>query len=697
MFFSTLLKLAQIFFIFSYIIVRKNISFNVAILIVINKGSYLAISNKHKKLIKKKNGKLEATQIARELNLETKVVEEYLSSFSSKKTPKWFYLVLVFIPILFLVLLELSLRVFNYGRTYDQWVTEGEGKLKLNPEIAHRYFYTTEKVPSAGNNIFDEIKKENCYRVFVMGGSSAAGFPFPPNGSFTRYIQKRLNLLYPQKTIEVVNIAMSAINSYALRDMLPGVIEQHPDLIIIYAGHNEYYGALGVGSMESLGDTRYIVNAVLWLNKFKTFEFLRNTIKSIYDIFSQPVKTKATLMARMSQKQLIHYNSDSFHSGIEQFEGNLNDMLEMTKDADITVLLGTLVSNLKDQKPFSSIDDGNYQSANEVYNLAIEGLKIGNTKSADSLFRFAKDLDALRWRAPEKMNFVINELGKKFNYPVVEFDSIFNENSPDNVVGDNLITDHLHPNLRGYQIIGKAYFDKAIEIGFFPEKDGQNYSLNKQDSITLSRYEFTELDSTIARYQIIILKSDWPYVKEKKSDEEKFKSLNMQTFVDSLAFLVGKRELSWENAHLQLAGRKFNDCDKTGFIKEISNVIDEYPYDPYPLEFAANLLVNIKAFDDAYPYLIRLHQLKQNAYSTKWLGIIDLLNNKIEPAIGYLSQSLKYNASDAQVLYNLSGAYSMKNDYKTALQLINRCLEIQPNYAQAKDLQNQLINALKKR
>jgi len=77
-FFFTLLNLAQIFFIFSYFIVRKNIWFNVAILIVINKESYLAVSNKQKKLIQKKNGKLTATQIAKGLNLETKDLQNQL-------------------------------------------------------------------------------------------------------------------------------------------------------------------------------------------------------------------------------------------------------------------------------------------------------------------------------------------------------------------------------------------------------------------------------------------------------------------------------------------------------------------------------------------------------------------------------------------------------------------------------------------
>jgi predicted Zn-dependent protease len=189
------------------------------------------------------------------------------------------------------------------------------------------------------------------------------------------------------------------------------------------------------------------------------------------------------------------------------------------------------------------------------------------------------------------------------------------------------------------------------------------------------------------------LKSDWPYTKEKKSDEEKLKLLNMRTYSDTLAYLTGKGELSWEAAHLKLAQRQLMDKDIDSFRKEISTVTDEYPFDSYPYEFAAQLLVNAKEFGEANYYLMRLNELKPNAYSTKWLGIIDLLNNKVDSAIGYLSKSINYNSSDAQVYYNLAGAYSIKKDYQTALQMINRCLQIEPNYSMAKNLQQQLINA----
>ena len=612
---------------------------------------------------------------------------------SRKKTPRWFYLIMILLPVIIILLLELSLRIFNYGRSYDQWIPAGNGSLTLNPEIAFRYFYNSERVPSANHIYFDEIKKENSYRVFVMGGSSAAGFPYSPNGAFSRYIRKRLELLYPDKQIEVVNIAMSAINSYALRDMLPGVLEKQPDLIIIYAGHNEYYGALGVGSVETLGDTRFLVNTVIWLNRFKTFELLRDVVKSVSGWFSSPVKSDGTLMARMSQRQLIPYNSEKYFAGLNQFEGNLHDILEMARDENVPVILGKLVSNLKDQKPFESIANDKFPPADEIHSKAQSELASGNLRNADSLFRFAKDLDALRWRAPEKVNQIIETLGKEFNFPVVELDSVINAESVSGVVGDDLITDHLHPNFRGYQIIGREIFNMGLASGVFPENRNNQYSLQTQDSITLSRYEFTKLDSTIALYQIIILKSDWPYTKEKISDEQKLELLNMKTYSDSLAYLTGKGDLSWQAAHLKLAQHKLLNGDLESFKKEISAATDEYPFDSYTYEFAAQLLVNIKNFDEAYYYLQNLNELKPGAYSTKWLGIINLLNNKVDSAIGYLSKSINYNSSDAQVYYNLAGAYSIKKDYQTALQMVNRCLQIEPNYSMAKDLRQQLINA----
>ncbi|HEY6627337.1 MAG TPA: hypothetical protein VIZ21_10290, partial [Ignavibacteriaceae bacterium] len=59
---------------------------------------------------------------------QKKPVEELIGN-SNKKTPRWFYVVLILLPVVIVILLEFSLRLFNYGRTYDQWIPAGEGRL----------------------------------------------------------------------------------------------------------------------------------------------------------------------------------------------------------------------------------------------------------------------------------------------------------------------------------------------------------------------------------------------------------------------------------------------------------------------------------------------------------------------------------------------------------------------------------------
>ncbi|MGB5529202.1 MAG: SGNH/GDSL hydrolase family protein, partial [Ignavibacteriaceae bacterium] len=281
------------------------------------------------------------------------------------KFPFWFYLVLILIPILFFALLEIGLRIFDYGRNDDQWIQVTENKQMLNPDIAGRYFFNIKDLPQSNNDAFDIIKRENAFRVFVMGGSSAAGFPFSPNGTFSRYIRDRLELLYPEKHIEVINIAITATNSYTIRDLLSEVLEQKPDLILIYAGHNEYYGAFGVGSTENAGNSRKFVNFLIWLNKFKSIELFRNLLILSGSFFNndEDISTRqgGTLMARIVKQQLIPFKSEPFYVGTSQFEENLEDILRMTGDAKVPVIIGTLVSNLKDQKPFASVYSNGYE------------------------------------------------------------------------------------------------------------------------------------------------------------------------------------------------------------------------------------------------------------------------------------------------------------------------------------------------
>src|SRR5208283_1310578 len=76
-------------------------------------------------------------------------------SLSAKPPAKIFYVVSLFIPIVFFILLEAGLRVFNYGFDYTLWVNPAKGVYVLNPDLAHKYFHDIEGVPYSIGDMFD--------------------------------------------------------------------------------------------------------------------------------------------------------------------------------------------------------------------------------------------------------------------------------------------------------------------------------------------------------------------------------------------------------------------------------------------------------------------------------------------------------------------------------------------------------------
>ena len=612
-----------------------------------------------------------------------------------KQAPKWFFIMLILIPVIFFILLELSLRLFDYGKDIPQWVDARRGKYIINPEVAFRYFNQVENIPTTIEDIFDQQKKNNAFRVFVLGGSSAAGFPYMPMGSFSRYIRKRLELTYPNSTIEVVNISLSAVNTYTILDMLPGVLEQKPNLILIYAGHNEYYGALGVGSMESLGTFRSFVKLVLYLNKYKTVQLIRNIISGIFSLFASKnlEESPGTLMSRMAKDQYIPMNSDKYTIGLEQFEGNMREILELIKSHDVPVIIGKVVSNLKDQKPFISVPSEEYPTANQVYEEAKKKLMNGHSKDADSLFRLAKDLDALRFRAPEKINPIIRQVCGEYNATCVSIDSIFNSVSPYGIIGNNLMTDHLHPNIEGYQLMGKAYYEAMEQAGYLPKNEKPQIPFSSQDSLTRIDFTFTDLDSTIGNCRMLLLQNDWPFIEkwQKKPTRLLFTPKN---FLDSIAFNFMMNKISWADAHLNAADAYLKKHDVNGYLKHMDILLYQYPIVVEYYDQISLTLLQMQLYDTAIKYLHARYKIEPDDYSAKWIGNIALFKGNADEAINYLTKSYELNSTDAQVLYNLAGAYYQKKLYNAALNTINNCLNIEPNYPQANILKQQLTQAI---
>ncbi|MFZ0454879.1 MAG: hypothetical protein WAM24_14125 [Ignavibacteriaceae bacterium] len=659
------------------------------------------LTTKQKNWIEKNRGKHSVNKMSKILSVPREHINEFLhndpdKAVVHKKTPKLFYLILLMIPVLFFVILELSLRAFNYGINTDQWITIHHDKYVANPQIARRYFYNTKNIPETIGDAFDQVKQPNSFRVFILGGSSAAGYPYMPVGSFSRYIKKRLELVYPESRIEVVNISIAATNSYTIRDLFPGVLEQKPDLILIYAGHNEYYGALGIGSNEYLGASGFVVNSALYLNRFKTFEFLRNIIKSISGLFSSGQKSNSggTLMSQMVKDQYIPYNSDKYNAGIEQFEGNMKDILQMAKEANVNVMLGTVVSNLKDQHPFISLKETGQPSAEEVFKHARELLREGESKLALDEFIKVKDLDALRFRAPGKINSVIKQLAKEYNDDVVDIDSVFNASSPDGIVGANLIVDQLHPSIDGNHLIGKLFYEEMQKLHYLPETKEAFAGNFVQDSLARAKFDFSKFDSTLGAFEVKSLKNDWPFV-EKNKKKPLYRLFDKKNFIDSVAADVVSNKMSWEKGEGFMCQWYLKNKDIHNFTKQANVLLSQFPFSTELYDLVIRSFINLNEIEPAYSFLLKRYKLGPNAYTAKWLGVNELSKNRTDMGINYLEESLRYSNNDPQVLFSLSKAYLNKKEYNQALNTVNMCLSIAPGFTQAKILQRQLTDLVK--
>ncbi len=383
----------------------------------------------------------------------------------SKKRLFLFRLIGLFIPFIVLFLLEISLRLFHYGYNPDLFIEypSDHQYLFFNPEASKRYF-ADQAIATTGNiELFKKEKDENTIRIFVLGESTTIGYPYFHNASFHRWLQYRLARSFPDRNFEIINCSLTAVNSYTVLGFARQLPDYQPDAVLIYTGHNEYYGALGVGSTDRIGGNTYLVNALVWLRGLKLVQLMTNGYERIIRIFgSKKAIAGKTRMELMVADQQIPFGSDMFNRGISQFESNMDATLKCLNKHHIPVFISNLVSNEKDMKPFISIrpdsirfpsfnqnfqtgskalEQGNYADAAKYleqaeqiypshaacnYDLGQLAYHRGDFRKAETFFSKAVDLDALRFRAPGRLNEIILKLCTKYpDTHLVDSRSIF--------------------------------------------------------------------------------------------------------------------------------------------------------------------------------------------------------------------------------------------------------------------------------
>ena len=572
-----------------------------------------------------------------------------------------FTIAAVLLPILLLGLVELSLRVGGYGGDDRLFVSIPDAQspyFGVNPQIGRRYFSRLDFSPTPRKDLFLKKKPANGFRIFVLGGSSAAGFPYGNNITFPRILHRRLQDAFPDKKIEVINTAMTAINSFTLLDFMDEILAQQPDLLLIYAGHNEFYGALGVASVESLGRSRRLVLASLKLREFRLYLLFRNGLRSLK---KQVASTQAiddpaqTVMARIVGHREIPYQSRRYRQGVGWFQANMDAILKKANKTGTPVILSELVSNVRDQQPFVSIRTNNHPSAAEVFRQAQDLEARGAVDEAKRLYDQAKDLDALRFRAPEAINEVLRHLAERYALPLVPMKQAFEEKSPAGIIGRSLMTEHLHPNIDGYFLMAEAFLQEI--------RRGNNLSGDWEQTEKRpagwyrDHWGYTPLDSVYAAMTVAHLKSGWPFQPPSQTNRY-FETLRSQRQEEMIVRdILQKGNKTLEQGHLQLAEYFEKSGQYERAFYEYLALTYTVPYLDLFYQPMIEMLMTQRQYQRALAVLYDALKYQDTAFVYKWIGQIYLVTDQTQRGLSFMEEALKRDPNDPQTVYNTCRGY----------------------------------------
>jgi len=600
------------------------------------------------------------------------------------------YLITVLIPVLFFVLLEVGLRTFGYGQDLRLFVPAdkklfNEPYLVTNADVANRYFSPGYFTPVPPEEYFKKEKPKNGYRIFVMGGSTTAGWPYPRNIMFSRVLAQRLSDAFPDKYIEVINTGIAAVNTFTLLDFVDEILAQKPDAILIYSGHNEFYGALGAGSTQSVSQSRWMIDAYLALSRLKTFQLLRNLVDGTRQWLGgkSELAGHATLMSQMVGDSSIAYGSETYNNAKQNYQANLDDILSRFDAAGVPVVVSELVSNLKDQPPFISVDDGTHLPADIVYDWAQMLDNESMYDMARGAYTWAKDLDGLRFRAPEEFNESIRKIAAKHHAPVVPMKKYFRKAAHNGIIGNDLMLEHLHPNADGYMLMADAFFHTMEKSGLI-EKDWHQEKL-KPDEFYHRSWPVTELDRTLGKIRIINLTDHYPY-KPKGPGERTIANYSPRNKVEELAMAVFKRKISYVDGHIKMANYYQSQNQPNLAFREYLALINAAPYVVDYYLMAGEYLIKQQQFQQAMPILQASLALKETGFANKWIGQILLIMQRPQEARPYLEKALIDLPEDAQIIYNLGFVDIVSDNSEGARVSLDLLNKLAPDSQQLKNL-----------
>ena len=438
-------------------------------------------------------------------------------------SPRWrwvgFRIAAIILGLFPLVVFEGALAVFDLGLP-DPGDDPFVGFSAIRPLFAldrsgDRYEIAPPRRGMFRPDSFSSRKPSHGFRIFCLGGSTVQGRPFAIETSFTTWLRLSLEAADPSRSWEVVNCGGISYASYRLVPILREVLGYQPDLIILYTGQNEFLEDRTYHHIKSM--PRFVAESHEWFSRFRSYNALRDGLTRVFGRRAKslsrdrpvlPAEVEALLDYRGG---LEHYHRDeAWRRGvIEHYEANLRRMVALCRAAGVPVLLVNPVCNLE-TPPFKSEHradltdeeraafDRSWNEARALYATDLS-LAMGRLRDAielddqhagiqyilgvcylqrrqwdaarETLIR-AKDRDICPLRILEPMHAALFDVAGATGTPVVDAWELFAERSEGGIPGNGWLVDHVHPSIRGHQVLARALLEKMHGLGFLPLRPG---------------------------------------------------------------------------------------------------------------------------------------------------------------------------------------------------------------------------------
>ncbi|MGD2071644.1 MAG: tetratricopeptide repeat protein, partial [Gemmatimonadota bacterium] len=656
---------------------------------------------------------------------------------------------LLLLPCLLVAAAEGALRVAGYGGDYPLFVphTESDAWLVPNVEVGRRYFLDPEDAPRPHMDLLEREKSPKTFRIVVQGASSAAGFPYYFGGSFSRMLRQRLRETFPDRRIEVANVALDATNSYAILDLVDEIVAVDPDAVLLYAGHNEFYGTFGVASAQSVGRVGLVVRSYLVLRRLRIVQLLRDGLARLRASLRRdaPGAGHATLMERLSRDRTVRYGSSLHRAGLEQFRSNLDRILTRYRAAGIPVYVGTVASNEGGLPPFVSrpsdeVDRDAWEAALEEAREALDGGRPAAARkpleallTSDSLaplphyllgralaaegrwddaaegFRRARDYDQLPFRAARAFNDVLRETASRRGATVVETRARLASASPHGIVGGELMLEHVHPRVGGQLLLADAFYEALRADGAIGSWQGwvPFDSARRQAPVTA-------VDTLAAAYWIARLTAGFPFTSTSPGGAPVTvgDTLHPRDPVEAIALGMYRNALPWPEAQRRLYDYYLSEGRGDDALHVARVLADELPLLGDARLMAGRAAVVADRPEVALEAFRTAQRIRPTLFAAQSIGgllaargdtaaarsyferVVRMAGRDQQAALALrafdaipgLERASRERPDDPEVWADLAGTYLLTAQYRRAESAARRALEADPDHPEATEI-----------